>query len=402
MAHSDPVIAALQVALQTQPSPEVHRALGARFLALQEPAEALAAFTAILAENPADINALGQAARAAEDAGHQTRATQYRQLHQALGGVPDETPVRFTSDGATPEVASNVIHLAPNDEVDPNHISFVDVGGLETVKRRIDMAFLAPLRDPALFKAYGKSIKGGLLLYGPPGCGKTHIARATAGEVGARFTSIGLVDVLDMWIGESERKLHALFETAHRNAPTLLFLDELDALGQKRSQLRHNAGRKLVNQLLVELDGLDSSDGVYVLAATNHPWDVDPALKRPGRFDRTVLVPPPDEPARSYILERQMKHRPQEGLDFNTLAAKTRRYSGADLVHLVDSAIDLVLEEALRGSRPRPVKMADFHQALKEITPSIGPWAELARNYAIYANEGGTYDDLATWLKEFS
>lgn len=409
---TDPVLVALRAALEAKPDPALHLAVGDRLLALGDPTAALEACAAALAMQPAHLEALGKAAAAAAAAGQAERAEGYRRLHQALGGAPTATPLRLAAAGPPPDGeadddspdpaplgrAGNVIRLV-EPPADPDAVTFADIGGLDAVKRRIDLSFLAPLRDPALFRAYGKAIKGGMLLYGPPGCGKTHIARATAGEVGARFTSVGLIDVLDMWIGESEKRLHELFEAARRQAPTVLFLDELDALGQKRSQLRHNAGRNLVNQLLVELDGLDSGDGVYVIAATNHPWDVDAALKRPGRFDRTVLVPPPDAPARAHILQRHMRGRPQEGLDFTVLAAKTDRFSGADLVHLADTAVEGVLEEALRGGALRPVRMADFARALGEVKSSIGPWVEVARNYALYANESGAWDELAAWLK---
>src|SRR3954447_15630251 len=206
------------------------------------------------------------------------------------------------------------LHALPGGGTDDERpvLTLDDVGGLEPVKERLRSAFLAPLENPALRRMYGKSLRGGLLLWGPPGCGKTFIARATAGELGARFVGVGLHDVLDMWLGESEHNLHAIFEDARAKAPTVLFFDEVDALGRKRGQLRHNAGlREVVVQFLAELDSFgNDNEGVFVLAATNHPWDVDTALRRPGRFDRMQLVLPPNLEARKAILAFHLRERP--------------------------------------------------------------------------------------------
>jgi transitional endoplasmic reticulum ATPase len=168
-------------------------------------------------------------------------------------------------------------------------INFSDVGGMEHVKKEIELKIIKPLLHPELYKAYGKKVGGGILLYGPPGCGKTFLAKATAGQVNAKFISVGLNDILDMWMGNSEKNLHEIFELARYNTPCILFIDEIDALGASRSDMKQSAGRHLINQFLQELDGIDTTnEGVLIIGATNTPWNLDPAFRRPGRFDRII------------------------------------------------------------------------------------------------------------------
>src|SRR5688572_25577013 len=203
-------------------------------------------------------------------------------------------------------------------EVERPRISFKDVGGMEALKEEIRLKIIHPLTHPEIYKAYGKKIGGGILMYGPPGCGKTHLARATAGEIKAGFLAVGIHDVLDMWIGNSEKQLHGIFDQARRSAPCVLFFDEVDALGASRTDMRTSGGRHLINQFLSELDGVESSnDGVLVLAATNAPWHLDSAFRRPGRFDRIVFVPPPDAPARAGILRLLCQGKPMGDVDFD-------------------------------------------------------------------------------------
>jgi SpoVK/Ycf46/Vps4 family AAA+-type ATPase len=238
------------------------------------------------------------------------------------------------------------------------------------------------------------------LLYGPPGCGKTFVARALAGELGARFATVSLADVLDMWLGQSERNLQALFRAARQAAPCVLFLDELDALGQRRSLARSPGIRTTVNQLLTELDGVGSdNEGVYVLAATNHPWDVDPALRRPGRLDRTLLVLPPDAEAREAIFRTHLKGRPIAGIELRKLAKRTEGFSGADIAHVVESGAEIALLDSVRTGEARLITMADLDTALHDVRPSIGAWLDTARNVALFANANGEYDELAAYLR---
>ena len=278
--------------------------------------------------------------------------------------------------------------------------TLADVGGMQSVKDRLTMAFLAPLRNPEIRKLYGKSLSGGLLLYGPPGCGKTYIARALAGEVGAAFMNVRISDVLGHYIGDSENNLHDVFETARACAPVVLFLDEIDAVGMRRSPSSASYMRPVTNQLLMELDGIGAdNEGVFILAATNTPWDVDPALRRPGRFDRSIAVLPPDGPARQAVLYHHLKSRPVEGIDLGYLVQRTNGFTGADLAHLVDSAVEYAMMDSVRTGNVRMVTMQDFLRALAQIRPSAGPWFVTARNIVEYGNRDGQYDDLAEYMK---
>jgi len=279
-------------------------------------------------------------------------------------------------------------------------VSFADVGGMEALKEEIRLKIIHPLAHPEIYAAYGKKIGGGILLYGPPGCGKTHIARATAGEVKASFLSIGIHEVLDMWIGQSERNLHELFEQARRRRPCVLFFDEVDALGASRSDMRQSAGRQLINQFLAELDGIESAnDGLLVLAATNAPWHLDSAFRRPGRFDRLIFVPPPDTEARAAILAILLNGKPVADVDVEYLAKKTPDFSGADLNAVVETAIELKLSEALKSGIPAPLGTKDLRAAAKTLHPTTTEWFSSARNYALYANQGGFYDEILKYLK---
>jgi transitional endoplasmic reticulum ATPase len=280
----------------------------------------------------------------------------------------------------------------------PN-LTFADVGGMEAVKEEIRLKIIYPLTHAEMYKAYGKAIGGGILMYGPPGCGKTHLARATAGEIQAGFIAVGLNDILDMWLGNSEKNLHDLFDQARRNSPCVLFFDEVDALAASRSDLRQSAGRNVINQFLSELDGVQySNDGVLILAATNAPWHLDSAFRRPGRFDRILFVPPPDSPGRAAILRLLCKGKPTTDIDFEFLGKKTENLSGADLQSLVDVAVEKKLQEAMKTGVPKPLTTKDLINAAGVVKPSTREWFGTARNYAIHANQDGTYDDILKYL----
>jgi AAA+ superfamily predicted ATPase len=317
---------------------------------------------------------------------------------QAEDELRDVLPTMFVGEAGS---VSAGLDEAGAYDAEHTGLTLADVAGLDEVKKRLEAAFLAPMRNPELRKLYGKSLRGGLLLYGPPGCGKTFVARAVAGELGARFITVSFADLIDMFVGRSERNIHDLFEVARRNAPCVVFLDEVDAIGQKRSQLRNTPMRSAVNQLLLELDDVASDNtGVFLLAATNHPWDVDSALRRPGRFDRTLLVLPPDGPAREGVFRFHLRDRPVAGIDLSRLSRLTDGYSGADIAHVCETAAERALLDSVSRGEPRLIGQADLEAAVTEVKPSLGTWFETARNVALFANEGGVYDDLVAYLRK--
>lgn len=311
---------------------------------------------------------------------------------------PDDDPWRVPTIGEDPDAPQSVpVHPDRRDR-----ITLADVGGMEPLKEQIRLKILYPFQQPHVYAAYGKKIGGGILMYGPPGCGKTYLARATAGELGARFYVVTLEEVLNMWMGQTEKQLHRLFETARGNAPAVLFIDEVDALGAKRSEIQSTHIRIMVSQFLVEMDGIAANnEKLLVLGATNVPWNVDPALRRPGRFDRVLFVPPPDLTAREEILKLHARGRKiADNIPWRKIAENTELFSGADLSALVELATEGALAEALRSGRMHDVTPQDFTTAAKTLKPSTVEWLRRAKNYVTYSNADGSYDDVAQYLSQ--
>ncbi|WP_434582098.1 AAA family ATPase [Carbonactinospora thermoautotrophica] len=277
--------------------------------------------------------------------------------------------------------------------------TFDQIGGLADVKKAIHRRIILPQSRPGLFRRYRRQAGGGVLLYGPPGCGKTLLARATAGECGLPFLNVRIEDVVDPYQGVSERNLHTAFEHARSIAPCVLFIDELDGLAYARHKQGGSSTRRLVDVLLQELDAIGSDNtGVLVLAATNVPWDVDEATLRPGRFDRVIFVPPPDEAARVEILRVLLRDVPCEGVDLRRLAAATPLFSGADLRALVEQACDEVIEEALAGGGEPPLTMRHLENAVRQVRPTTLDWLYRAEAYVEFANAAERYADVAKYL----
>jgi transitional endoplasmic reticulum ATPase len=285
-------------------------------------------------------------------------------------------------------------------QVSEEKVRFSSIVGMEDLKKTIRLKIIEPYLNPGLFARFRMGSGGGLLLYGAPGCGKTMLARAVANECGAAFVPVGISDVLNMYVGESERNLAAMFDKARSQAPAVLFFDELDALAYARSKSQGNTTRTVVNEFLSQLDGIGRENrGVLVLAATNMPWDVDGAMKRPGRFSRQVFVPPPDAAARAEMLRIKLTGVPVEAdLSLDAVARRAEHYSGADIDGLIELAKESALHDSL-GGQERGLTAADFDAALERMQPSTLDWLRTVRNVVKYAGDDGSYKDVEQYLK---
>ncbi len=258
-------------------------------------------------------------------------------------------------------------------------ISFEDIGGLDELKNEINFKIIEPFRNADLFSYYGKKAGGGILMYGPPGCGKTLIAKATANEADAQFLHIKASTLKSKYVGETEKNIDELFQKA-REEPTIIFFDEFESLGQDRTNAMPHE-KNFVAQLLTEIDGIESKDQqLLILAATNEPWSIDPALRREGRFGSTLFIPPPDQESRKSILELHLKNKPTKNINYDYIAKMTDGYSGADLKSLCEKAVDSVLQESLSTKVRRPITTDDLLRAKEKTKSILKEWFKKARD----------------------
>ncbi len=319
----------------------------------------------------------------------------------STAGVPRSADTEIASSHERVPVSAG--HGTPESvgQFERPQITLAEIAGLDDVKQHIDVRLMAPLRNPEMAARFGKSPSGGLLMWGPPGCGKTYIARALAGSLDIDFCAIGMDEVLDMWIGNSEKNLAAVFRAARAHAPAALFFDEADALGGRRSRMGvHVVQRSLVSVLLTELDGATRDNtGVFTIGATNLPWDVEPALRRPGRFDRTLFVPPPDLAARSGILAGRLASVPiGTDLDLPRIARKAVGLSGADVGAIVDRAIDEAFTQSVEKGREIVVDQRHLEKAASSASSSILDWIQIATTAAEASNDTDLYEPFLRWL----
>ncbi len=250
----------------------------------------------------------------------------------------------------------------------PN-VKWVDIGGLEKVKQDLQEAVEWPLKNPKDFERLGITPPRGILLYGPPGCGKTMLAKAVATESNANFISVKGPQLFSKWVGESEKRVRELFRKAKQVSPSIIFFDEIDALVPKRGLgFGENVSEKVVSQMLTEMSGLEDLHDVVVIAATNRPDMLDPALLRPGRFDRKILVSGPDEKARLKILELKTKNVPLKVVNLKKIAKETEGFSGADIDVLIREA---AMNALRRDKKSKEVTSKDFEESMKEIRASL-------------------------------
>ena len=244
-------------------------------------------------------------------------------------------------------------------------VTFSDVAGVDEVKEELEEV-VDFLKDPRKFNAIGARIPKGVLLYGPPGCGKTLLARAVAGEAGVPFFSISGSDFVEMFVGVGASRVRDLFEQAKKHCPCIIFIDEIDAVGRQRGAGLgggHDEREQTLNQLLVEMDGFAENEGIIVMAATNRPDILDPALLRPGRFDREITVDAPDVQGRRQILDVHVKGKPLDAdVDLDVVARRTPGFTGADLANVINEA---ALLTARHGKRK--INMNEMDQAVERV-----------------------------------
>ncbi|RLF10973.1 MAG: AAA family ATPase, partial [Thermoprotei archaeon] len=266
--------------------------------------------------------------------------------------------------------------------VEVPNVKWSDIGGLEEAKQALREAVEWPLKYPEVFEKANVNPPKGVLLYGPPGTGKTLLAKAVANESEANFISVKGPEIFSKWVGESERAIREIFRKARQAAPCVVFFDEIDAIAPRRGSGIGDAHvtERVISQLLTELDGLEELRGVVVIAATNRPDIIDPALLRPGRFDRLIYVPPPDAKAREEIFKIHLKGKPlAEDVDVSKLVSLSEGYTGADIAALCNTAVMIAVREFL-AKYPSPedakkhvdelkVRMQHFEEALKKVKP---------------------------------
>lgn len=381
MSPPTQLVASLVAATEAAPDDVPLRLHLAEILrSLGQSVEAVRHCAAALSVDPGDVEARALMARLLGIATRPADPSDPSASAQAAQPVPPAPPA-----GAAASVGQDG---APA----PAKVTLADVGGMSSAKERLEAAVLAPMRNPELRRLYQKSRTGGVLLYGPPGCGKTFLARAVAGELDARFLSVGFGDLEESQV---EAEIEGVFRLARERTPALLLLDDIDRIGRHEALgPRRAASAPSVVRLAAELDrGPSGNLGVTIIGATSAPWNVDPVLRRPGRLERTVLVLPPDHDARQVILRQYLGDAAVAGADLAELALLAEGFSGLDIARVVRRARDLA------GPASGAASAAHLRQALREVQPSTAAWLEHARSAAALDPDESAYTGLREYLR---
>lgn len=275
-----------------------------------------------------------------------------------------------------------------------SNLKFSDIVGMKKQKDLIHQNIVLAIKKPELLKAYGKKLGLGVLFYGPPGCGKTYFVNAIGGETGSKVIVARINEIVDMYAGNTEKNMHRIFEQARSNTPCVVFFDEVDALGGKRDGGDGGGGgsqsfmRMAVNQFLQEMDGIEKNpEGIFIIGATNQPWDMDPALKRSGRFGESIYIPPPDYKTRKQAFMYNTRKMPLGRINFGRLSRATMGFSQADIAEICDKTALIPAAEEDKTGRRRKILMRDFLQMIKQHGGTLEAWYSMVKKDIVNKTE---------------
>lgn len=299
-----------------------------------------------------------------------------RDCEEAAKGNRKPPPLRRPSTGGGAQASESEGEASARQWIvkEKPAMRFADVAGLEQVKEDIRLKMIYPFEHPELAEKFGIRAGGGVLMYGPPGTGKTMLAKATAGEIDATFFRISPADVLSKWVGEAEQNIKKLFDAAAAEPRSIIFIDEIEALVPARRDEGSSVMQRVVPQILQGVEGFDKKAGrpILMMGATNVPWQLDPAMLRPGRFDEKIYIPLPDLPARRKMLEIYLSKRPlSDQVDLDALAARLDGYSGADIKYLCDRAAVVPFMQSVATGTEGQITLEILNDVIRETSPSV-------------------------------